>query len=238
MVTLSSDKSGEDQVADFRVVCKNSLTLYSSRQTQRHWRLVSREEMAGWMLWPQVVWYDHCVTVTLSCLFYECAVLGQIGWESVLCCVYWKCWLFNMFIIRWQIIVYMNHWADQDSMLCSYYSSACLSLEAFHVVHVITSVGNLFGTVFVWWFWRDGILVDKTCNYLRQGTDHWPAGDGCFSLECIDIVAGKVWVNYYVNMSMLPMQKVQKSLAPHVKCILTLPNISHFTTRPAMSKWQ
>ena len=52
----------------------------------------------------------------------------------------------------------------------------------------------------------------------------------------IDLVAGKVWANYYVNMSMLPMQKVQKSLAPHVKSILSLPNISHFATRPAMSK--
>ena len=25
------------------------------------------------------------------------------------CCVYSKGWLFNMFIICWQIIVYMNH---------------------------------------------------------------------------------------------------------------------------------
>ena len=69
IVTLSSDKSGEDQVADFRVVCKNSLTLHSSRQTQRHWRLVSREEMAGWMLWPQVVWYDHwCFLIFIDAL--------------------------------------------------------------------------------------------------------------------------------------------------------------------------
>ena len=53
---------------------------------------------------------------------------------------------------------------------------------------------------------------------------------------CMDLVAGKVWATYYVNMSILPMQKVQKSLAPHVKFILILPNILHFATRPAMSK--
>ena len=60
-------------------------------------------------------------------------------------------------------------------MLWFDYSSARLNLEAFHVVHVITSVGNLLGTVLLWYFWCDGMIVDKTCNYLSNSLSNGAA---------------------------------------------------------------